>query len=315
MKIVLLEPLGISQEILDACAKPLVDAGHTFESYPKDTDPQVQIQRAKDADIIMIANMPLSGEVIRACKNLKFIDVAFTGVDHVDLQAAKEMGVKVSNAAGYSTQAVAEIALCMMLNLLRNIPQVEQRCRQGQTKDGLVGCELSGKTVGIVGAGAIGCRTAQLCHAFGCKVLGYKRHVVGNEPDFIEFVSLNELLNRSDIVSLHCPINEDSKHLINAQTIAQMKQGAYLINTARGPVVDSQALADALNSGYLAGAGIDVFEKEPPLDTAHPLLHSKNTIVTPHVAFASAESMLARADIVFDNIESFLAGSQKNIIL
>lgn len=315
MKIVLLEPLGISQEILDACAKPLVDAGHTFESYPKDTDPQVQIQRAKDADIIMIANMPLSGEVIRACKNLKFIDVAFTGVDHVDLQAAKEMGVKVSNAAGYSTQAVAEIALCMMLNLLRNIPQVEQRCRQGQTKDGLVGCELSGKTVGIVGAGAIGCRTAQLCHAFGCKVLGYKRHIVGNEPDFIEFVSLNELLNRSDIVSLHCPINEDSKHLINAQSIAQMKQGAYLINTARGPVVDSQALADALNSGYLAGAGIDVFEKEPPLDTAHPLLRSKNTIVTPHVAFASAESMLARANIVFDNIESFLAGSQKNIIL
>ncbi len=315
MKIVLLEPLGISQEILDACAKPLVDAGHTFESYPKDTDPQVQIQRANDADIIMIANMPLSGEVIRACKNLKFIDVAFTGVDHVDLQAAKEMGVKVSNAAGYSTQAVAEIALCMMLNLLRNIPQVEQRCRQGQTKDGLVGCELSGKTVGIVGAGAIGCRTAQLCHAFGCKVLGYKRHIVGNEPDFIEFVSLDELLNRSDIVSLHCPINEDSKHLINAQTIAQMKQGAYLINTARGPVVDSQALADALNSGYLAGAGIDVFEKEPPLDTAHPLLHSKNTIVTPHVAFASAESMLARANIVFDNIESFLAGSQKNIIL
>lgn len=315
MKIVLLEPLGISQEILDACAKPLVDAGHTFESYPKDTDPQVQIQRAKDADIIMIANMPLSGEVIRACKNLKFIDVAFTGVDHVDLQAAKEMGVKVSNAAGYSTQAVAEIALCMMLNLLRNIPQVEQRCRQGQAKDGLVGCELSGKTIGIVGAGAIGCRTAQLCHAFGCKVLGYKRHIVGNEPDFIEFVSLDELLNRSDIVSLHCPINEDSKHLINAQTIAQMKQGAYLINTARGPVVDSQALADALNSGYLAGAGIDVFEKEPPLDTAHPLLHSKNTIVTPHVAFASAESMLARANIVFDNIESFLAGSQKNIIL
>lgn len=315
MKIVLLEPLGISQEILDACAKPLVDAGHTFESYPKDTDPQVQIQRANDADIIMIANMPLSGEVIRACKNLKFIDVAFTGVDHVDLQAAKEMGVKVSNAAGYSTQAVAEIALCMMLNLLRNIPQVEQRCRQGQTKDGLVGCELSGKTVGIVGAGAIGCRTAQLCHAFGCKVLGYKRHIVGNEPDFIEFVSLDELLHRSDIVSLHCPINEDSKHLINAQTIAQMKQGAYLINTARGPVVDSQALADALNRGYLAGAGIDVFEKEPPLDTAHPLLHSKNTIVTPHVAFASAESMLARANIVFDNIESFLAGSQKNIIL
>ena len=315
MKIVLLESLGVSEETLAACAKPLTDAGHTFVAYPKDTDPQVQIERAKDADILMIANMPLSGEVIRACKNLKFIDVAFTGVDHVDLDAAKEMGVKVSNAAGYSTQAVAEIALCMMLSLLRNIPQVEQRCRQGQTKDGLVGRELRGKTVGIVGAGAIGCRTAELCHAFGCKVLGCKRHVTGKEPSFIEFVSLDELLQQSDIVSLHCPINEESKHLINAQSIAKMKQGAYLINTARGPVVDSQALADALNSGYLAGAGIDVFEKEPPLSTDHPLLHSKNTIVTPHVAFASAESMVARAQIVFDNIQSYLDGNQKNIIL
>lgn len=189
MKIVLLESLGISREILTECAQPLLNLGHTFEAYPKDTDPKVQIERAKDADIIMIANMPLSGEVIRACKNLKLIDVAFTGVDHVDLTAAKEMGVKVSNAAGYSTQAVAEIALCMMLNLLRNIPQVEQRCRQGQTKEGLVGCELRGKTVGIVGAGAIGCRTAELCRAFGCKVLGYKRHIKGNEPDFIEFTS------------------------------------------------------------------------------------------------------------------------------
>lgn len=315
MKIVLLESLGISREILTECAQPLLNLGHTFEAYPKDTDPKVQIERAKDADIIMIANMPLSGEVIRACKNLKLIDVAFTGVDHVDLTAAKEMGVKVSNAAGYSTQAVAEIALCLMLNLLRNIPQVEQRCRQGQTKEGLLGCELRGKTVGIVGAGAIGCRTAELCRAFGCKILGYKRHIKGNEPDFIEFTSLDELLHRSDIVSLHCPINEDSKHLINKDSIAKMKEGAYLINTARGPVVDSQALADALNNGYLAGAGIDVFETEPPLDVAHPLLHSKNTIVTPHVAFASEESMAARAQIVFDNILSFLNGEQKNIIL
>ena len=315
MKIVLLESLGVSEETLAACAKPLTDAGHTFVAYPKDTDPQVQIERAKDADILMIANMPLSGEVIRACKNLKFIDVAFTGVDHVDLAAATEMGIKVSNAAGYSTQAVAEIALCMMLSLLRNIPQVEQRCRQGQTKDGLVGCELRGKTVGIIGAGAIGCRTAELCRAFGCRILGYKRHVTGNEPSFIEFVSLDELLKNSDIVSLHCPINQESKHLINAQSIAKMKKGAYLINTARGPVVDSQALADALNSGYLAGAGIDVFEQEPPLSTDHPLLHSKNTIVTPHVAFASAESMVARAEIVFDNIQSYLSGNQKNIIL
>ena len=315
MNIILLESLGVPDEVLNACAKPLIDAGHTFKAYPKDTDPKVQIERAKDADVIMIANMPLSGEVISACPNLKYIDVAFTGVDHVDLEAAKAKGVKVSNAAGYSNEAVSELVLCMMLALLRNVPQVEARCRAGQTKDGLVGVELMGRTVGIVGVGAIGTRTAELCHAFGCKTLGNKRHVRGNEPDYIEFVSLEELLSRSDIVSLHCPLNEDSRGMINKDTIAKMKPGALLINAARGPVVDSQALADALNSGYLGGAGIDVFETEPPLDPAHPLLHSKNTIVTPHVAFASAESMEARCKIAFDNIAQWMDGHQTNIIL
>ena len=315
MNIVLLESLGVPEEVLNACAKPLVDAGHTFKAYPKDTDPKVQIERAKDADVIMIANMPLSGEVISACPNLKYIDVAFTGVDHVDLDAARAKGVKISNAAGYSNEAVAELTLCMMLALLRNVPQVEARCRAGQTKDGLVGVELMGKTVGIVGVGAIGTRTAELCHAFGCKVLGNKRHVRGDEPDYIEFVSLEELLSRSDIVSLHCPLNEDSRGMINKNTIAKMKPGALLINAARGPVVDSQALADALNNGDLGGAGIDVFETEPPLDLDHPLLHSKNTIVTPHVAFASAESMETRCKIVFDNIAQWMDGHQTNIIL
>lgn len=315
MNIVLLESLGVPEEVLNACAKPLVDAGHTFKAYPKDTDPKVQIERAKDADVIMIANMPLSGEVISACPNLKYIDVAFTGVDHVDLDAARAKGVKVSNAAGYSNEAVAELTLCMMLALLRNVPQVEARCRAGQTKDGLVGVELMGKTVGIVGVGAIGTRTAELCHAFGCKLLGNKRHVRGDEPDYIEFVSLEELLSRSDIVSLHCPLNEDSRGMINKDTIAKMKPGALLINAARGPVVDSQALADALNNGDLGGAGIDVFETEPPLNLDHPLLHSKNTIVTPHVAFASAESMETRCKIVFDNIAQWMDGHQTNIIL
>lgn len=315
MKIVLLESLGVPEEVLRVCAQPLVDAGHTFEAYPKNTDPKVQIERAGDADVIMIANMPLSGEVISACPNLKFIDVAFTGVDHVDLEAARAKGVKVSNAAGYSNEAVAELSLCMMLSLLRNVPQVDARCRAGQTKDGLVGCELKGKTVGIVGTGAIGKRTAELCRAFGCTVLGNRRRVTGSEPDYIEFVPLEELLSRSDIVSLHCPLNDSTRGLINADAIAKMKPGAILINAARGPVVDSQALADALNSGKLGGAGIDVFETEPPLNVEHPLLHSKNTIVTPHVAFATAESMKMRCEIVFDSLTKWMDGNQINVIL
>ena len=243
------------------------------------------------------------------------IGVAFTGVDHVDLDAARECGVKVSNAAGYSTQAVAELALCMMLSLLRNVPQVAGRCRQGKTKDGLVGCELRGKTVGIVGAGAIGTRTAELCKAFGCRVLGNKRHLTGKEPSFIEFMPLEELLSQSDIVSLHCPLTAETRQLINADRLGMMKQGAYLINTARGGVVDSAALAEALKNGYLAGAGIDVFETEPPLDPAHPLLQAPNVLATPHVAFASEESMEARAAIVFSNLSNWMDGKQENVIL
>lgn len=315
MKIVLLESLGISEDILQEYTKPLLEAGHSFTAFERDMQEEIQIERAKDADILVIANMPLSRNVILACEKLKFIAIAFTGVDHVDLEAAKEKGIKVSNAAGYSTQAVAELTICHMLSLLRNIPQVEERCRDGKTKDGLVGCELMGKTVGIIGVGAIGGKVAQLCAAFGCRVLGYKRHIDGTEPSFVEFVSMEELLANSDIVSLHCPLNEQSTNLINRDTISQMKKGAYLINTARGLVVDSEALAEALNDGYLSGAGIDVFETEPPLNIEHPLLKSKNTLVTPHVAFASKESMTARAQIVFDNIQNWIEGRQSNIIL
>ncbi len=316
MKIVLLESLGIPAELLKSYADKLEAKGHTFAAYEKNTDAQVQIDRAKDADVIMIANMPLKGEVIRACKNLKFINVAFTGVDHVDLAAAKEMGVKVSNASGYSTQSVAELALGMMLSLLRNVPQVEERCRAGKTKDGLVGTELRGKTVGIVGAGAIGQNTGRLCKAFGCKVIAYNhRPKQAAEGTIDEFVDLDTLTRESDIISLNCPLNDSTRGMFDFGRIAMMKKTAILINVARGPVVDSRALADALNEGRIAGAGIDVFETEPPLDVNHPLLHTPNTIVTPHVAFASKESMALRAQIVFDSLDSFLAGKQVNVIL
>lgn len=315
MKIVLLEPLGIPEESLNQYAEKLEGAGHEFRAYPRDTDPAVQTARAEDADVIMLANMPLSGEVIRSCKKLKYIDIAFTGVDHVEISAAKEKGIAVSNAAGYSTQAVAELTLCMMLSLLRNVPQVEERCRAGQTKDGLIGCELMGKTVGVVGTGAIGLRVAELCRAFGAAVIAYAPRPKEAAAGLVTYVPLEELLSKSDLVTLHCPLNSESRGLIGAREIALMKRTAYLVNTARGPVVDAAALADALNGGRIAGAAVDVFETEPPLGTGHPLLHSKNTIVTPHVAFATEESMEARARIVFDNLWSWMSGSQKNVIL
>lgn len=261
MKIVLLESLGISQELLDSYVKPLTEKGYEFAAYERNDDVAVQIEEAKDADILIIANMPLKAEVINACPNLKYIDVAFTGVDHVALDAAKARGIKVSNASGYSTVAVAELTIAMMLDLLRRVPQVDAACRAGGTKAGLVGNELEGKTVGLIGTGHIGHRVAELVHAFGAKVIAYNGFSHKQDTELIKYLPLKELMAQADIVSLHCPVTEQSKGMINAETLSYMKPTAFLINEARGPVVVSQDLADALNSGKIAGAGIDVFEK------------------------------------------------------
>lgn len=311
MKIVLLEGLGVSQQVIDAHAEKLAQLGHTFEAFPKDAQAQVQLERSRDADVVMLANMPLSPAVLEQAASLKFIDVAFTGVDHIPMELARAKGIAVSNASGYATQAVAELAVSFMIQLLRNVNQTEQRCRRGGTKDGLVGSLLCGKTVGIVGAGAIGKKTARLCKAFGCHVIAYSRSVV-SDPSIDEQVTLDELLGRADIVSLHCPLTPQTTGLIGGEQLALMKQSAILINTARGAVVDSAALAAALNEGRIAGAACDVFEMEPPLPADHPLLHCPNTIVTPHIAFASKESMEMRADIVFENLYSWLEGRQLN---
>lgn len=312
MNIVLLESLGIPAKLLDTYAQKLKDQGHTFKAYERTDDTNTLIEEAKDADILMLANMPLKGEVIKACKNLKYIDIAFTGVDHVDVKTAKELGIEISNASGYSNTSVAELTLCLMLSLLRNVPQTDKRAREGKTKDGLVGNELRGKTIGIIGTGAIGSEVARLCSAFGCKIIAYNGFSNKKDTDLIRYMPLKEMLEQADIVTLHCPLTEQSRNLINKDTISAMKPTAILINAARGPVVNSKDLADALNSGRIAGAGIDVFETEPPLDTNHPLLHSKNTIVTPHIAFASVESMAKRAEIVFNNIDIWLKGEHIN---
>lgn len=315
MKIVLLESLGIPAEELRTYAASLEKYGHEFAACERTDDTDEQIKEAKDADILCIANMPLKAEVINTCTKLKYINIAFTGVDHVDLAAAKARGIKVSNASGYSTVAVAELTVAMMLDLLRHIPQADAACRAGKTKAGLIGTELEGKTVALFGTGAIGSKVAQLVHAFGATVTAYNGFSEKADTDLITYLPLKELLSRADIVSLHCPVTEESRHIINAESLSYMKPTAYLINEARGPVVDSTALAKALNEGKIAGAGIDVFETEPPIPTDHPLLHAKNTIVTPHAAFATEESMRKRAAIVFDNIHAFLRGKQQNIIL
>lgn len=314
-EIVIMESLGITKQELADLKRPFETQGCVFRDYPRTTDVDTLIQQARTADAMIIANMPMPGHVIEACENLKFIDVAFTGVDHVGLDAAKKKGVAVSNASGYSNEAVAELVLGMVLSMARNMHRVETRCREGKDKTGLVGWELKGKTVGIIGYGKIGSRTAELFHAFGTRVLAQSRTHHAGVPEYVEQVSQEELLKKSDIVVLHCPLNDSTRGMINAEKLAMMKPSAILVNVARGPVVVTKDLADALNNGVIAGAAIDVFDKEPPLDLSEPLLNCKNCLVTPHVAFASQQSMSLRAEIVFDNLAAWMNGQQKNVIL
>lgn len=314
-KIVIMESLGISAEELAARKAPFEAQGHVFVDYPKTTDPAKLIEEAKDADAMILANMPMPADVLRKCDKLKFIDVAFTGVDHVGLDAAKEKNIAVSNASGYSNEAVSELVIGTTLSLARNLRSVEDRCREGKDKTGLVGWEIKGKTVGIIGLGKIGTRTAELFHAFGATVLAQSRTHHDGIAEYIEQVTQEELLCRSDIVVLHCPLNDSTRGMINAEKLAMMNPTALLVNVARGPVVVEKDLAAALENGVIAGAAIDVFDKEPPLDTASPILHAPNCLVTPHVAFATQQSMSLRAEIVFDNLAKWMEGHQINTIL
>lgn len=314
-KIVIMESLGISDEELAARKAPFEAQGHVFVDYPKTTDPAKLIEEAKDADAMILANMPMPADVLRKCDKLKFIDVAFTGVDHVGLDAAKEKNIAVSNASGYSNEAVSELVIGTTLSLARNLRSVEDRCREGKDKTGLVGWEIKSKTVGIIGLGKIGTRTAELFHAFGATVLAQSRTHHDGIAEYIEQVTQEELLRRSDIVVLHCPLNDSTRGMINAEKLAMMKPTALLVNVARGPVVVEKDLAAALENGVIAGAAIDVFDKEPPLDTASPILHAPNCLVTPHVAFATQQSMSLRAEIVFDNLAKWMEGHQINTIL
>ncbi len=306
MKICMLEPLAVDRDFIEELAAPLRKQGHECVFCTEKVD--AETAAGLDADVFIIANSPLSGEVIRANTRLKFISVAFTGVDHVDLKTCEERGIRLKNAQGYCTDAVAELTFGHILALLRNILPCDEAARHSGTKEGLVGRELRGKTVGVVETGAIGVRVAQIASVFGCRVLGYSRSRRQEALEAgVEYVPLETLLEESDIVTLHTPLTEETRGLIGKEQLARMKPSALLINMARGAVVDSAALADALNEGRLAGAGIDVFETEPPLPAEHPLLRAKNVLLTPHVAFASEESMKRRAQIVFRNIEEWFA--------
>ncbi|MEI3504135.1 MAG: NAD(P)-dependent oxidoreductase [Anaerovoracaceae bacterium] len=261
--------------------------------------------------MVVLSNFRYGRDVMEKCPGMKYICVAFTGYDHVDMDYCREKGITVSNCAGYSTVAVADLVFGFVIDLYRNIIRCNEVVRESGTKAGLIGPELKGKTFGIIGAGAIGTRVASIAQAFGCRTPTYSR--TKKDINGLELVALDTLMAESDIVPVHVPQIKETTGLINSEKIALMKKDAVLINTARGPIVDSQALADALNESRIAGAAVDVFETEPPIHPAHPLLNAKNCIATPHIAFASVQAMYKRADIVCENIKAYLAGSPVNL--
>jgi len=315
MKIVLMEPLGVAAEKIDEMAESLRNQGHEFVAYETVSADETEMRkRAKMADVLMIANHPLPASVIDAADGLKMISVAFVGVDHVALEACRERGILISNAAGYCDDAVAELALGMTLNLIRNGREADSATRQGKTRNGLIGNELAGKTVGIIGTGAIGLRTAELFKAFRCNLIGYSRSKRQEAVSLgLTYKSLIEVMEESDIISIHTPLTDATRGMISRDLIGRMKSDALLINVARGPIVDNQALADALNAGMIRGAGIDVFDMEPPLSEEEPLHRAKNVWLAPHVAFATKESIERRAQMAFDNVAMWMAGKPQNV--
>ncbi len=315
MNIVLAEPIGVPENVVEEYARRLREMGHTFRYYRDVAGDNAElIRRCNDCEIVMIANHPFPDEVIAASRKLRMISVAFTGIDHVGTNNCKEQDIMVCNAAGYSDQTVAELVIGFAVDAYRHVIQGDRRVREGGKNAGLTGREIHGKTVGIIGLGHIGMRTARLFQAFGARVTAYNRSQSQEAIEAgIEYLPLDELLKVSDIISVHLPLKEETRGFIDSGKLALMKKGAVLINCARGPIVDAKALAGALNEDRLGCACVDVFDCEPPVPKDNPLLSAKNVILTPHIAYLSEESMLRRAEIVFQNVFDYLDGRPSNI--
>lgn len=278
------------------------------------------IERAADADIVITNKTPITKDIIDCLPNLKFIALMSTGYNIVDYVYLKEKGIPVSNIPSYSTDAVSQLVLSFILELAMNVGLHSQSVKAGEWSACEDFCywkapltELKGKSLGIFGLGKIGRAVAEKAKAFGMNIIAYTHRIHGDEPDYIELVSLEDMLTRSDIVTMHCPLTPETEGIVNNDFIAKMKDGAYFINTSRGTVVNEKALADALNSGKLAGAGLDVLSTEPPA-ADNPLLSAKNCFITPHIAWAAFETRERLAGILKENISAFINGKPQNVI-
>lgn len=314
MKISLVNPLEVDEEIIINHKEKLQSMGHDFVYYNDNAkDDKELLDRLIDSDIAIITNKPLPARVINNCKNLEMIDVAFTGVDHIDLDALKKNGITLLNASGYSDDSVAELVIGLTIAVMRKFNENSKNIFQNENNP-LIGETIKGKTFGIIGTGHIGKNLIEMLEVFSCNILAYSRSE--NEElkeKGVQYVDLDTLLSKSDIISLHIPNNKETKNFLGREELDKMKENAILINCARGPILDNDYLAQLLNEGKLR-AGIDVFDMEPPLPEDYPIRNAKNVILTNHVAFYTKEAMENRANIVFDNLYKYLDGKVINEI-
>ncbi len=309
MKIVFLEPLGFTVESIEKACTNLKRQGHDIVIFP-DKRPELNIARAEGADIVVQTDMPMGKDFFDSCPTLKMLAIAIVGLDHVDLDCCEKRGILVNNAAGYSTEAVAELTIGMMIGLYRHIVENDSIMRNCHDNAILPGKEISGKNIGIIGMGAIGRRTAELAKAFGCNILAWNRKPIDIEG--VTFVDKETLLRESDIVSLHIALNEETRGFISARELGMMKKTAVIINTARGGLINTNDLAGALKTRKIAGAALDVYDGEPPLyyglppmTKENPLLSAPNTMLLPHIGFGTVEAKELRLKLVIENIEKF----------
>lgn len=284
------------------------------------TDVQEAIQRIGDAEAILTNKTPLPREVIEACPNLKYIGVLATGYNVVDTNAAKEKGIVVCNIPTYGTDAVGQFAIGLLLEICHHIGHHDAAVKEGRWESNPDWCfwdypliELAGKTMGVIGFGRIGQTTGRIAKALGMRVIANDEYPSDAGKEIAEYVSREELFAQADVISLHCPLFPSTQGLVNKDTIAKMKDGVIILNNSRGPLIVEQDLADALNSGKVYAAGLDVVSTEP-IKGDNPLLKAKNCLITPHISWAPKESRQRLMDIAVDNLKKFIEGNPQNVV-
>lgn len=316
MKIVVLD--GYTLNPGDLSWEPLQELGKCF-IYERSSAEEI-VPRSAGAQVVLTNKIPLRREHFQQLPELKYIGVTATGYNIVDIEAAREHHITVTNVPTYGTRSVAQMTFALLLELTQHVGHHAQTVRDGRWSKSPDFCywdypliELDGLTMGIVGFGRIGRAVAELAIAFGMKVQAHSRSVPSDHPTAVRFVDLEELFRTSDVISLHCPLTPDTKHLVNAQRLSWMKKSAFLLNTSRGPLIDEAALAQALNEDRIAGAGLDVLEIEPPR-ADNPLYQAKNCFITPHISWATRSARSRLMDASIENVRAFLKGKPQNVV-